>query len=210
MALKSKLVRVKINGKNYTAPFKTEMKVKPGEWVLKGDKTLPSEILMISSHPKNPKRVIVWRKNRWGPISIYLAVEASLRNGRITEAPSFSTYAKKPVAAVQEMDETGGTSMIQHFIISPSLRKIGIGTVMREILISKEKRSGARVIDYPASTGHIPGFYVDRGFKKKGSGFVATIDQLDYSKNKNLKKWSDTLEKNNFRIYWAKNRKMKD
>ena len=187
------IVEVKIKGKKYQMPFK-QGKV---------------EVVMMTNHPTDKNRAMVWVKQKEKVGNVFghslIAREVLLEEGRIMYAdPSGHSYSfevgKKPKKSMDTSD----------FYIKPSFRKKGLGTVIREIIISEAKKRKVKEIEFPKGRAHHPEFYEERGFEQRRRKYTATIEQLDYSKNPNIQlDWSKKLEEKGFKIYWAKSGKFK-
>ncbi|MCK4326865.1 MAG: hypothetical protein KAW41_00125 [Candidatus Diapherotrites archaeon] len=124
---------IRINGKDYVVPY-----MKNGYWRKERD----AHIIAVTAHHKNPKDVLVWRKesNTLPWMQVY-ATSAKLKDGKIVEAeePPEVTSKRSPIEPHE-----------WHLsIASPEDRGKGLGRLAKRILTLVEKDLGRKSVAFP-------------------------------------------------------------
>lgn len=188
------IVEVKIEGKTYQLPFKQQNK----------------KVLMITNNPEVKGGVLVWLKGEEKVGSFYghnlIAHQAIPYKGKIEKVGGEAGYIYSFGSNPKLNNKKSQFIDVTNFFIKPPFRKKGLGTAIREIVLSKARRTKVNRVDFPKGLDHHPEFYKERGFNRDHK---ATPEQLNYTKNLNLVEWSKKLEEKGFKIYWAKSSKFK-
>lgn len=169
--IRSKIVEVKIKGEKYKINFKKGKPVFSHDAVF--NRKNPGNLVMVSQHPMDKSKVLVWREKKIGNNYGLFAVEGDLKKGKIIENPTL---------IVDSSAFSGGTEKtsylnVGHFEVKNfknkgnsenSFKRKGLGTVVREYFISKAKKDNIKIIKFPGLTeAHYPDFYIPRGLKKQ-------------------------------------------